>query len=562
VSGVPRWLLLAWVVGCGVPVAGLAQDTTDVRLRWEGEHVVVAVTAAEARREHPLGPGSDRLQASGWSLEGRAGRPTLAKGLVQFTRPTRGYRLRVPSDTVWLDRVYGAHVAIGGCAVAVRPNAFVDGDAMLSVRVDRGRGEQVVMPGGVVDAAVAAPTPASRNAYWFIARPECVHPGREAVWIYDAGAVPASMLALLEASLPEALRQFNERLGRPALARPTVAVSYEASEGPVSWRGDVDHAGAIVLRMKGKPDLAAGGELGKLIEAFVLHEAFHLWNGVAYPQAPGSARAWLTEGVAEYATRKVLRDLGRMSDQDFLASMGQGLNRCVEALERTSGGIDALDGRGGSAVYDCGVVVQWLGDHVMARDGGGFFPAWRKIFADAASGDGQHDRSDYFRAVDPAFAGESPADPLMAWLVRGEGEFDAGAIADALAALGIRASRIDPPQVNPNAVRRVMMHLLAMDCRKGPWGYTTEPDHLRLDTGDRCTALAGDPAVSAVNGLQIGVRDLDLHASVRASCNAGAVVTLSRGAATRPLRCVKPLPALPDTLRVERDRFSVPPAAQ
>ena len=558
----PRGLMLACVIGCSAPVAGLAQGTTDVRLRWEGEHVVVAVTAAEAKREHALGPGSDRLQASGWTLEGRAGRPTLAKGLVQSTRPTRGYRLRVPADGVWLDRIYGAHVAIGGCAVAVRPNAFVDGDATLSVRVDRGRGVQVVQPGGVVDAAVAAPTPASRNAYWFVARPECMHPGRDAVWIYDANTVPAPMLALLEASLPGAMSQFNQRLGRPALARPTVAVTYEASEGPVSWRGDVDHAGAIVLRMKGSADLDAGGELGKLIEAFVLHEAFHLWNGVAYPQTPGIDRAWLSEGAAEYATRKVLRDLGRMSDEEFLIAMGQGLNRCREALERTSGGIEALDGRGGRAVYDCGSVVQWLGDHVMAREGGGFFTAWRQIFADAASGDGHHDRSDYFRALDPSSAGEGPPDPLMAWLVRGEGEFDAGAIAEALAGLGIRASRIDPPQVNPDAVRRVMMHLLAMDCREGPWGFTTEPDHLRLDTGDRCAALAGDPAVSAVNGLQIGVRDLDLHASVRASCDAGAVVTLSRGAATRPLRCVKPLPALPDALRIERDRFSGPPAAE
>ena len=544
-------------MGACLSRAGFAVASTEVLLRRDGAQLQVEVTTPEKSLAHALGPASDRLQASGWRIEGKDDGMTLGKGLVRSDAPTRRYRLRVPADTGMLDRVYGANIAIGGCAMAIRPNAFVAPDATLSVRVDRARGEQVVSPGGGIDARPLPPAPAGRNAHYFIADADCLHPDPGGVWIYDARAVPAPLLASLKAAVPDALQLLQQRFEGVAPVRPTVAVSYEVGDGGFSWRGDVDQAGSLLLRMRGEAGQAIEGDLARQLDAFIIHEVFHFWNGVAFSQEEGSSRAWLSEGSAEYAAQKLLRDLGKQSDEQFLQAMGGALDRCLESLAGREGGIDARDARGGRAVYDCGSVIQWLGDHELAGAGSGFFPAWRSIFR-ASAGDGRYRAADYFGVLPPSRSGEAPSNPLMAWLVWGNGDFDAPGVVAALGELGIRASLRDPPQVDPRAVRGVMMHLLSLDCREGPYGYSTEPDRLRLDTGDRCSALSGDPEINKVNGLRIGVRDLDLHASVMAACQAGSLVTLTLGATRRELPCTRPLPVLPPTIHVAQDGFSPP----
>ena len=547
----------AWACAAGLASAGLADASTEVVLRRDGKQLHVEVTTPEKTTRHALGEASDRLQASGWRLEGEGDGQVLGTGHIETSRPTNRYRLQVPADKALLDRVYGASIAIGDCALAVRPNAFVAPDATLTVRVRRGRGEQVVQPGGGIHTRPLPPAPAGPNAHYFIADRDCLHPEPGGMWIYDPGAVPAPVLASLKAAVPDAMGLLQQRFEGTATVRPTVAVSYEVDENDFSWRGDVDQAGAMVLRMRGSGTEAFSGDLGAQISAFMIHEVFHFWNGVAYGQEEGQARAWLSEGAAEYAAHKLLRDLGKVSDEQFLWVMASGLNRCLDNLAGREGGIEALDARGGRAVYDCGAAIQWLGDHELARAGSGFFPAWRAIFTGAGD-DRRYGAADYFARLPTPSTDGSPSNPLLAWLVSGKGQFDAPAVVSALQDLGMRAALREPPQVNPVAVRAVMMHLLSLDCREGPYGYTTETDRLRLDTGDRCGALQGDPEINHLNGLRIGERDRDLHASLAASCRDGSVVTLSLGTAIRELPCKRALPALAPVLHVAQDRFSPP----
>jgi hypothetical protein len=239
--------------------------------------------------------------------------------------------------------------------------------------------------------------------------------------------------------------------------------------------------------------------------------------------------------MAEYAALLAGRDQGQLTDAEVGRELTDRLNGCAASLKLK--GLDGDPPKQGKAVYDCGVTVQWSAD-LMARSASGgrrdVFDVWRDLFAASRAGDGTYDAKDFLTKAGRSAKAEDPLRLLTAPDVEERWR-------RLIAALNAQGARIVDAERTD-----LLFHLEGLVCKGGFGFYGGQAQGVKLDTGDRCGPLNGDPMVDAVAGHDLvadatGARD----AAVEICAAQGDVAFTYREKLVATVACKAPLPPRP-----------------
>lgn len=450
---------------------------------------------------------SGSIRRDGWSASDPE--VTFEGSRLRAAGVRDAFELELPADAEEFDRVYPAVTRVGQASVLYGP-ALVAAEVSPEAEVQT-TGTDVVLP-----AAAQLD-----RGYVFVGDPELVEPrdgytlvGRAVVapWISKTVSEGAEAVFPLFASTFGELPQ-----------EPIVAVTQD-SPGPMGFHGDVTENGFVFLRFHGAEWDAYDSGAAAQISTFIRHEAFHLWNQAVAPGTP----PWLHEGGAEYAAVVAAVGGGVLSEADALAEVSSRAARCRAAL-----GDQPMSelGRGGSAVYDCGVTVQWLADLELRRSSSGnahVFTLWATLLSEAPP-------SGYTLAAFRDLAG-----PLAVRFLDGAGW---EALATELAERGIDVDTTPDPAEDR---AQLLNHLMASSCGPGRFGFWHEEGFVRLDTGDGCGVLSNQPELTAVESHSLSSAPSAAMVAAIARCGAGkAVRATDRGGKTLEVACDAPPSRVP-----------------
>lgn len=279
-----------------------------------------------------------------------------------------------------------------------------------------------------------------------------------------------------------ALAYYAAMLGHPS-ANPTVIAS-DATVGLQGFHGDVTDNAVIFLRFGSDAQQQPREQMAAGVATFVRHEAFHLWDDGSAPGTP----PWLHEGAAEYAALVAAVTAGAITEDDARRQVSGRLQRCHEQ-SREPGFADVRDG---GAVYDCGVTLQWLADlHLRSESGGSstVFAIWAQLLPQSAAGN-RYTVEDFRTRAGPQVAALLGGDPATRW-------------SGLLAELGGYGVKVSTTPTDADYAAALLQHLVKVACGDGPLGFWRQADHVRLDTGEHCGPLAGQPRVTKVQGYDV-----------------------------------------------------------
>lgn len=345
--------------------------------------------------------------------------------------------------------------------------------------------------------------------------------------------VPAWLLSTIRGRGEALAAYYARRLGVRLPTPPLVIVNYRAGPGG-DFRGDVTPGWVVSLRFQGDPwavedATAAGG-----IAGFVGHEYFHFWNGDLFKPRDFDGEAWLHEGAAEYVSLLAALELGDLDEVGMRAALGRRLTACAGILGERS--LAADPPRGGSGVYDCGVVAAWSADlQVRAASSGrrDVVDLWRDVFE--ATGPARiYDADTFGRRLD-APAGS----PWRTLMTGGGGASRWQDLLGAMRRLGVEVDDIRSPVADR---ARLLFHLMGLSCGEGAVGFFGESDHLKLDGPDSCAPLTNGMVIDSLEGHSLLTDASGAFDAGQSACAAGRAVTLAyRGKAVGSIVCDKPL---------------------
>jgi hypothetical protein len=360
---------------------------------------------------------------------------------------------------------------------------------------------------------------------------------------------PTAMRDAVAKAASQATAYYTKRLGMGLKAKPTVMIALVPGFNP-GWQGDTTAGPVASLRFFGPKAAQMDSDDTDRAVQFVNHEFFHFWNSRTFTSRNSGKEAWLHEGMAEYAALLASRQAGVMSEAQVGEALSGRLTGCANALKAK--GLDADPPRRGGAVYDCGVLVQWIADLQVRRASNGshdVFDLWRALFAEAARNGGAYDGAGFLARAgldDPA------ADAPLNLLMRPGGPDRWPRLAQALEGLG---AKVTPTRSGEAEREALVMHVLGQVCKGGRGFYGGDPEALKLDTRDRCGMLNGDPTVDTIAGHNIMT---DVQAAFDAAgpiCAAQGDIVLSlKGKAVATVTCKTPMSPRPLAWTVERWR--------
>jgi hypothetical protein len=362
--------------------------------------------------------------------------------------------------------------------------------------------------------------------------------------IFVGGGVSESLTRSIKSALRSSLDDYASGLAVRLPAKPVVVVAQaaDARKNGYSWRGDTTD-NFMFLRFDGVGWDGEEASRLKLVDAFVRHEAFHLWNGWLFREIPGQEHAWLNEGSAELASMSSALKHQSMDASDFNATMTRYLNECREILKENP--LGGPLGESGRAPYACGTVVQWIAsvDENRSTSIERFFALWRTTFAAAARAGHVYGAQSFLQTAVKAAPARSAALDIVSI---GEGIERWTMLTPELAKLGVPIStRVsDPPVLR----KRMVMHLLSQVCT-GRYGFYDNDTFFKLDTGTRCPPAPVDPEVDTVEGEDIFGDAAAAYERVSRRCANGEAVELSRGknAGSWRIECKQPLMSAAET---------------
>lgn len=426
--------------------------------------------------------------------------------VIVGSTPFTEFTVRIRPDEEPYDRVYPSLTAVGEGFALFGPALSLQGqDVEFSVAPAHGR---AVLP--------AADTFAG---YLFVGPADEASTTGEVGVVGSRNVAPAVAAAVVR-EVDVSLGFYRDMLGT-SVATPTIIVSDQVPglEG-ASHHGDVTANDVMFLRF-GK-QFAESDDADDAVASFLRHESFHLWNRSFGPGSP----PWLHEGAAEYASILAVAHAGISTPERTFSRLDHNLTQCREALGEQP--FSQLSNRG-SALYECGVAVQWIADlEARASDAlpNGFFELWRELVARQP-----YDESD-FRAL----TGPLVADFLDAPHGRWQG------LEERLRPLGVEFSR-EPSDAQWREA--TLRHVMSQVCRSAGWW--TEDGYVRLDTGEGCQGLPPQPEVIAMEGKALFGAAESAFSAVARRCKAGAAVRLGTrdGDVVRvPCRAPAPPPAV------------------
>jgi hypothetical protein len=449
---------------------------------------------------------------------------TLANGVVKSDRPFDTFEILIAPDAAEVDRVYIGLVRVGSGQSLYGPAlALKDMDAKLTVRATAGE--------------TVAPQSNAIQSYVYVGPTSAVTQDDGGV-VVVGDSVPASLRTAMSEGFLAAQGFYRARLGRDLPYAPTLIVTTD-SPGPTTFRGDVTDNGVISLRFHGSDWDAPPPDVTEQLSTFVWHETLHLWNSHAVTTKDGASAPWLHEGGAEYGALIAALSTGTIDEDQLKTSLARRLNGCRATLGDHPDAEQRL--RTGNAIYNCGVVVQWIADLESRRASDGrtdIFDIWKAMLQSGRAGDG-YGVADFRRRLTP--------DTAVAVLLDGPGPQRWAGIQTRLSALGV--TLVNRP--SPRDLRQAaLFHMVDQNCG-GEGGFSTDNGRIKLDSGDRCGALSGDPVVVAIENLDPMSNGQGVFQAVQARCaeNLPVRYELSDGKTVEAV-CKAPLQA-PDVWAVD-----------
>lgn len=451
---------------------------------------------------------TNSAERSGWTF-----RPafTLAGGSIRRSdgKSFRRAVTLISPDTKMTDRVYPQALRVGEGWQLYGPYLeTLSGDARLKVRVPH--------------AWIAAPS-LSLAGYLYVGPRAYLRAG-----IVAAPAIPSALRYQIVEAFEGARTVYTRRLGRAASKPPFVIIALDPTLQS-GWRGD-STPGTLSLRFA--PDIISRHVSQDRVARFVAHELFHDWWQGKIIMPAAEKGAWLQEGMAEYASLLA-------SDDDALVSaeLALHLNGCSDAL--APAGLLSAPPTSGQAVYDCGTVFQWVRDLQVRHDSHGHedaFTIWSNLLRRARN---THAPIPWAEAV------SAPADMAHTDVAAVLLSPDAGRWPDLVEALNRLGAHVLPIQDDGELRIAILEHLLTLACRDRI-GFFTQEGSVKLETGDRCGPLNGDPVIDSIAGHKLFTDAAGAFAAVAALCASDRRVSFDNGdRRVAELSCAKPLPPAP-----------------
>lgn len=447
---------------------------------------------------------ADSLRRDAWRVTTSGAR--LVDDALVSDAPIETFEVVIPPDTVEHDRVYPSLHRVGGGVAIFGPTLLVEGvDARVELRPGSG--------------GALLPEHAPERGYAWLGPADAVIRGEGFRMVADESVAPW-LVEHVRNETGAALGYYASKLELPG-REPTILVSMQTTmEG--DHRGDASESDVISLRFFDPRWKTHDPGAAAMLAKFVRHEAFHLWNADAAPSAP----PWLHEGGAEYAAIVAAVDAGALAHDDGVEQLAFHLDRCRMALGPRALAKAELSG---SQIYWCGVALQWIADTEARGDSAGkrdTFTIWRELLRGGE--DGGYTTDD-LRAL---------TGPTVAAMLDDEGPERWSRLATALARHGATITE-EPDDRGWRAA--TLQHLLAEHC-KGPHGFFTHADHVRLDApADGCGVLGGDPEIVRVGGASIMTAPRKAFDALQRSCGTKKKVELKTKSG-KPVRvaCTRP----------------------
>ena len=215
-----------------------------------------------------------------------------------------------------------------------------------------------------------------------------------------------------EAFADDALRILERAFGSPAAATPNIFVAFDETgpEGLLSFAGDA-LPGQFRIVLRGGAWAQPSDQARTLLRLHTAHEAAHLWQEGARPRAYNVPN-WIHEGGASLVATEVMKRLGLWSVADIQAEMARAKGRCAKSLDgRSLAAADRFNVR--DAIYECGVVMNWL---AARRDRRGAAAFWADFVALSRTRGGYD--ADLFYEAAAETAGQDLADGLKRFAER------------------------------------------------------------------------------------------------------------------------------------------------
>ncbi len=439
-------------------------------------------------------------------------------------------RLDVQVDADWFDRVFPAMYPVGDAGLVFNTEFLT----LQEIDLDSIRAR--VAPGNVVAWSNFVSTdesagdqfhelPTDRWHFVFFGRRESIETFAGGVIVSDA-AWSSPMLELLRAGIEPAVAWLGAFLRIESVDRVHVIATVEETDEGNRWRGDVSDNGEIFLRFFGDGWNSQNEELERIAERSFYHELVHALMSYRYRVGEGEPE-WLWEGHAEYLALTYRGLYATNAEPDwFEAEIRQRISDCINTLEREGVGISHSSVLRGQDPYNCGTLVYWLLDGAPVAQGAGerLRAVWSSVVERFADTDPEYRVVGLIAAAAAANAVE--VQQLIELLIEGPDGREWQDRDRLLTGLGINVTYDYDDAWDARARAALVDQMLRLHCTAPPIGFWTFEDHLRLDTGDRCGPLSGDPLIDRINGLAIFGGMQAVMESVERACSSGESVQL------------------------------------
>ena len=426
-----------------------------------------------------------------------------------------------------------------GFSILLRPDSTEEGRGYIALtRVGAG----YVLYAPALKGAAQAPSLATTAPEGWVLTPADRADGY--VYLGPASAIrrlPSGASAIAADDLPPALRDtvfgafddavgfFSARFGPPPT--PPILSATIQGAGPMSFRGDVTDTGLISARFSGASWTAPDAGAFEPVAAFAFHETAHLWN--SHHARPTEGTPWLHEGGAEYMALIGAVTTGRMTEAKARESLSERLTACRRRVGARPSAAERM--ASGSAVYDCGVVVQWLADMDLRRVSRAplsVFDVWKTLI-DRADRTPEYGPADFLAALGPGAAAgllfDAPA--VSRWT-----EIEARRTG-----FGVRWENRPSDQ---NLVVATLSHLNGQACTAGgSTGFYIREGYVLLANEGACGPLTGEIPLKTIEGFDPLTAAPGAFAAAQARCAASEPVRLVRrdNDAVIEVPCGKPL---------------------
>lgn len=477
----------ALAMACGAAAPALAQQAATIEARTAPGGVVVTWRLAEPTTRVAFFSRSVIRDLWAVTTPGL----TLKDGAVEGEAPFDRFEIRIAPDAAEVDRIYMGLSQAGAGHVLYGPGLELQGmNAELTARPVAGE--------------AAVPTAGAVKGYVYLGPQEAVM-RREGAAVVTSPSAPPALTVLLRDGFFAAQKFYGARLGHVLPTEPTLIISTD-SPGPTGFRGDVTDTGVISLRFHGDMWASPPPDVAVPLGTLVWHESLHLWNGNGMKMKDGETAPWLHEGMAEYGALVAAVSTGVVDEGQARGALTKRLRACRDMLNDDD--YDPARLRQGPAIYDCGVVVQWLADLEARQASGGardVFDLW-KAMLDAGRGGEGYGVADFRALLGP--------DSAVAILVEGPGAARWAGVDARLEALGVTLAN----QPDARDYRRAALHHVAGQHCNGDMGFYENMDGLQLATEDRCGVLSGDPKIAAIEEVDPMAEGEAMFRAVQARC--------------------------------------------